>query len=82
MPVSWDRGFLHPALLRPSPQHLQETLWVMSLQRLYDLDRWSAQFPGQLDELLHDKKYVDGFQKLPEDELIELVTYLNSVRGP
>jgi len=54
----------------------------MSLQRLYDLDRWSTQFPGQLNELLHDTEYVDGFQKLPKGELVELVNYLNSVRDP
>ena len=52
----------------------------MSLKRLYDLDRRSAQFPGQLDKLLHDKKYVDGFQKLPDGELVGLINYLNSVR--
>lgn len=52
----------------------------MSLERLYNLDRWSVKFSGQLDKLLHDKKYVDGFQKLPGGELVELTNYLDRVR--
>ena len=70
-----------PRSRAPDSEHPRTILRVMSLQRLYDLDRWSTQFPGQLDELLHDSKYVDGFQKLPEGELVELIDYLNSVRG-
>ena len=54
----------------------------MSLHRLYDLDGSSAQFSDELDRLLHEKEYVDGFQKLPEGELIQLVDYLNNVRHP
>lgn len=48
----------------------------MSLQRLYDLDRT---YPEQLDELLHDKQYVDGLRELPERELSQLVDHLNGV---
>jgi len=48
--------------------------------RLYELDRSSAQFPDQLDQLLHDKEHMECFQNLPEDELAELVNYLNDVR--
>jgi len=54
----------------------------MSLQRLHDLDRSSAQFPEQLDKLLHDKEYVDGLLGLPEPELNELVNHLNNVGFP
>lgn len=54
----------------------------MSLHRLYDLDGSSAQSSDELDRLLHEKEYVDGFQKLPEGELIQLVDYLNNVRHP
>ena len=51
----------------------------MSLQRLYQLDRT---FAAELDELLHDEGYVGGLLWLPEDELIELVNYLNDVGFP
>ena len=54
----------------------------MSLQRLRDLDRSSAQFPDQLDKLLHDKEYVDGLLGLPQPELIQLVDHLNNVGCP
>ena len=52
---------------------------MMSLQRLFDLDRSSAQFSHQLDELLHDKDYVAGLLELPDPELIQLVDHLNNV---
>lgn len=48
----------------------------MSLQRLYDLDR---SYPDQLNQLLHDKQYVDGLRELPERELFQLVDHLNDV---
>jgi len=51
----------------------------MSLQRLYDFDRSSTQFPDQLDKLLHDKEYVGGLLELPEPELVQLVNHLNNV---
>ena len=54
----------------------------MSLQRLRDLDRSSAQFPDQLDKLLHDKEYVAGLLGLPQPELIQLVDHLNNVGCP
>ena len=49
------------------------------LQRLYQLDRT---FAAELDELLHDEGYVDGLLRLPKNELIEFVNYLNDVRFP
>jgi len=54
----------------------------MSLRRLFDLDRSSAQFSDQLDELLHDKDYVTGLLGLPDPELIQLVDHLNNVGFP
>lgn len=54
----------------------------MLLHRLYALDRSSAQFPDQLYQLLEDKEYVECLQKLPEDELIQLIGYLDDVRFP
>lgn len=48
----------------------------MSLQRLYDLGRT---FSDQLDKLLHDEEYVGGLQRLPKDELVQLVNHLNDV---
>jgi len=54
----------------------------MSLQRLFDLDRSSAQFPDQLDKLLHDKEYVAELLELPDSELIQLVDRLNNVGLP
>lgn len=54
----------------------------MSLQRLLDLDRSSAQFSDQLDKLLHDKEYVAGLLELPDPELIQMVDYLNNVGFP
>lgn len=51
----------------------------MSLQPLYELDR---SFPDRLDELLHDQKYVEELRGLPEQELLQLVDYLNDVRSP
>lgn len=52
----------------------------MSLQRLYDLDKSSARFSDQLDELLRDKEYLGGLRGLPELELVQLVNHLNDVR--
>ena len=51
----------------------------MSLQRLYGLDRSSTQFSDQLDELLHDKGYLDELRGLPEIELVQLVDHVNDV---
>ena len=51
----------------------------MFLQRLYDLDRSSTQFSDQLDELLHDKGYIDGLWGVPENELVQLVDHLYDV---
>ena len=48
----------------------------MSLQRLYDLGRTVS---DQLDKLLHDEEYVGGLQRLPKDELVQLVNHLNDV---
>ena len=48
----------------------------MALQRLYESDR---SFSGELDKLLHDEKYLGELLTLPEDQLIQLVNYLNDV---
>ena len=48
-------------------------------QRLHELDRSSARFPEQLNELLHDKEWVEHIRLLPEDELIELIGSLDDV---
>ena len=37
-------------------------------------------FPRRLERLLRDKKWVRGFQLLPEGELVELMGYLENVR--
>ena len=59
---------------------LLQFLWIMSPRRLYELDRSSAQFPDRLYQLLHDKEHVECLQKLPEDEVVQLIDYLNDVR--
>jgi hypothetical protein len=51
----------------------------MSLQHLYNLDKRSPQFSGQLEKFLFNKEFVEGFRKLPEGELVELANYLDSV---
>jgi len=48
--------------------------------RLRQLDRFSTRFPEQLDKLLHDKEWVKKVQPLPEDELMEVIGYLDDVR--
>lgn len=53
----------------------------MLSQRLYELDRTSTGFPKQLDELLHDSKWVADLQRLPEGELAKLIGHLNNVRS-
>ncbi|KAF9646896.1 kinase-like protein [Thelephora ganbajun] len=53
----------------------------MTSRRLYELDRSSAQFPVQLDQFLHDQEHVECIQNLPEEELAELINYLNDVLG-
>ena len=60
-------------------EHLEQFLLVMSLQFLYELDR---SFPNRLDKLLHDQEYVEELQGLPEQELLQLVDYLNDVCSP
>jgi len=49
-------------------------------QRLRQLDRSSAQFPKQLNELLYDKEWIDRLVHLPEGELIETIGNLDDVR--
>ena len=51
----------------------------MSLERLYQLDRFLS---DKLGKLLHDVKYVDELLGLPEAELIQLVDYLGDVGSP
>jgi hypothetical protein len=48
----------------------------MSLQRLYKLDQ---SFAKDLDKVLHDEKYVNSLLELQQNDLIELVNYLNDV---
>lgn len=51
----------------------------MLSQRLYELNRSSARFPDQLNQLLQDKRWVEDLQRLPNDELVELIGYLDNV---
>jgi len=51
----------------------------MSAQRLYELDRSLAQFPEHLDELFHDREWVEQLKLLPESELVELAGHLHDV---
>lgn len=51
----------------------------MSAQRLYDLDKSSAQFPEQLDGLLHDNEWVGQLKLLPESDLVKLAGCLSDV---
>jgi hypothetical protein len=69
---------LTPCCIRLRPRSLAP-LWTMSLQRLYQLDR---SFAKDLDRLLQDKKYQETLLNLPQNELIELVNYLNDVCSP
>ena len=49
-------------------------------QRLYELDRSSAQFPERLDELLRDERWMGDIQRLSRHKLVELIDYLDNVR--
>ena len=51
----------------------------MSARRLYDLDR---SFSQELEKLLHDERYIGELLELPENDLIQLVNYLNDVGFP
>ena len=53
----------------------------MAAQRLYRLDRSSILFLEQLDELLHDRQWVEAVGSLPEGELDGPITYLDNVRS-
>jgi len=53
----------------------------MPSRRLHELDRSSTRFSKQLDELLHDRVWVESLQLLPEGGLSELMGYLNTVRS-
>jgi hypothetical protein len=50
--------------------------------RLYELNRSSDRFPDQLYQLLHDEEHVGCLQKLPKEELDQLINYLNDVGFP
>jgi hypothetical protein len=50
--------------------------------RLYELNRSSDQFPDQLYQLLHDEEHIECLQKLPKEELDQLINYLNNVSFP
>ena len=49
-------------------------------QRLYELDRSSAQFPERLDELLQDEGWMKDVQRLSQHKLVKLIDYLDNVR--
>ena len=49
-------------------------------QRLYELDRSSAQFPERLDELLQDEGWMKDIQRLSRHRLVELTDHLGNVR--
>ena len=49
-------------------------------QRLYELDRSSAQFPERLDELLQDEGWMEGLRRLSQHKSVELIDYLDNVR--
>ena len=51
----------------------------MSAKHLYELDRSSAQFPNQLDELLRSGQWTKDTEDLLEDEIKRLVGYLDEV---
>ena len=64
----------------------------MLARRLHQLDRYSTQFPEQLDELLHDKEWTEQLdeilrnkewvgrvQFLRWDELVDVTEHLNDV---
>ena len=53
----------------------------MLIQRLYELNRSSNQFSEQLDQLLHDKEWIPTLKLAPDDELVNLVDYLDNVRS-
>ena len=53
----------------------------MAAQRLYRLDRSSILFLEQLDELLHDRQWVEAVRSLPKGELKGSITYLDNVRS-
>jgi len=52
----------------------------MLAQRLYGLDRSSNRFPEELDQLLHEREWVEQVQLLPKDVLVEVISYLDDVR--
>ena len=49
-------------------------------QRLYELDRSSAQFPERLDELLQDERWIKDLKRLSRHRLMGLIDYLDNVR--
>ena len=51
----------------------------MVVQRFYESDRSSTRFPEQINELLHDNRWVEQLWSLPEDELAKTISYLNDV---
>ena len=49
-------------------------------QRLYGLDRSSAQFLERLDELLQDEGWMKDIERLSRHKLVKLIDYLDNVR--
>ena len=49
------------------------------LQRLDRLDKSSPQFPNQLTNLLHEKRYELHISKLQDQDAVWLIEYLDNV---
>ena len=87
LPPSWfTRGvhlymwtsFFQPCA-PPPPLRSKRSSTAMSLQRIYQLD---AEFAVKLDDILHENGFVHGLLQLPEEDLIQLISYLNDVSLP
>ena len=50
------------------------------LHRFHHLNLSSAEFPGQLIALLHERGYKDNVKSLQHDDSVWLAEYLDNVR--
>ena len=50
------------------------------LHRFRHLNQSSAEFPGQLIGLLHERGYKDNVKNLPDRDSVWLAEYLDNVR--
>ena len=71
---------VQPEKPEPLDEPLREEDEERLTQRLYELDRSSAQFPERLDELLRDEGWMKDLQRLSQHKLVELIDYLDNVR--